>query len=278
MITTARIDIDSLVETRLPMFSTSAMRVATLAQDINASTRAIADTIGYDPALAASVLRAANSPLYNAERDVTALPVAVSTLGNDAIYHLMMLHASAVAFGTRRTKTEMILWEHSLAVGVTAREVSRALGMRGVEESFLCGLLHDIGKLLLLNHDAEGYEAVQRCDSESQLLDREQAAYGYTHAQVGALVARRWNLPEQVSHVIYYHHQPSDGASAMLTARVVDVADSLVNCAGIGMRDESGRDLSHDESVIAFDLTAEQLDDLWQKSARKFEEAKSMVC
>ena len=56
MITNTRIDLDALVEARLPMFSASAMRVATLAQDINSTTRSIADTIGYDPALAASVL------------------------------------------------------------------------------------------------------------------------------------------------------------------------------------------------------------------------------
>ncbi len=280
MLASARIDIEKLVEMELPPISSSAMRVATLTQDLNTSTKRIADTIGYDPTLAARLLRAANSALYAPERPITALPQAVSTLGNSSIHMLVMMYSAAEAFtgNNRRSPVEWALWEHSVAVGIGARELSQMLGMRGGEEAFLCGLLHDIGKLLLLRHDAKIYAEVNEGASEGQLLEREHAMYGYTHAQIGALVAKRWGLPEQISYVIYHHHQPSEAQQSMLMARVVDTADCLANRAGIGLRaDEGERDLTTAESIIALNLTLDQLDQLWEKTQTSLEAMMHLV-
>ena len=278
MIATTKLDIELLVSTELPPLPGSAMRVAGLAQDMNASTRAIADAIGLDPVLAARVLRAANSPLYALERRVTALPMAVNALGNHAIHTLVILSAAADSFKGRgvRPPVERALWEHSVAVALVAREVSVALGMRGSEESFLCGLLHDIGKLLLLRHDPAFYAQTAECADEQQLLEMEQSLYGYTHSQVGALVARRWDLPEEISYAICHHHQPSEAGQFMFLARVIDVADSLANTAGVGVRDEAGRDLSGAESVVALRLKEEQLAGAWERAEKNLREMMSV--
>ncbi len=269
MLTTAPLNIESLVATELPPLSSSAIRIATLAQDMNVSTRRLAATIAYDPAITARVLRAANSPLYAQEQSITALPTAVSALGSTAIHTLVMGYAASEAFSGNRHQTniERDLWEHSVAVAVAARELISVCNMRGGDEAFLCGLLHDIGKMLLMRHDAESYEEVNRmCVTEGELLEGESNAYGYTHAQIGALVARRWNLPEEISYVIYYHHQPSQANQSMFMARVVDTADCLANRAGVGLRDESGCDLSSVESIIALNLSQEQLETVWQRT------------
>jgi putative nucleotidyltransferase with HDIG domain len=235
---------------------------------MNVSTRAIADAIGADPVLAARVLRAANSPLYSLERRVTALPAAVNALGNNAINLLVVIYAASDTFSSKKRQSplERTLWEHSVAVGVAARELSLTLGMRGSEESFLCGLLHDIGKLLLLRHNSGHYAQMEGVQNEQEMLTREQEIYGYTHAQIGALVARRWSLPEDIGYAINYHHHPSEAEQFMLMARVIDVADGLANKAGIGMRPEPERDLSISESVLALNLTTEQLTGVWERA------------
>lgn len=265
---TTPIDIEAFINTDVPPLAGPALRVAALAQDTNASQRAVADAIGSDPILAARMLRAANSPLYAPERRITALQAAVGTLGNQVIYALVIVYAASDTFkqSNMRLPVERVLWEHSVAVALTSREISVALGMRGGEESFLCGLLHDIGKLFLLRHNPKLYAQVEIIDDEQEMLMREQEIYGYTHAQVGALVAKRWNLPEEVSHAIYYHHQPSAAEQAMLMARIVDVADALVNKAGIGLRRTTESDLSETESVIALRLSDEQLQEVWRKA------------
>ena len=278
MLATAKIEINSLVEMEVPPLPGSAMRVAALAQDLNASARAIADAIGSDPVLAARILRAANSPLYALERRVTALPVAVNALGNNAIHLLVAVYTASDTFNKKKKQspTERILWEHSLGVGLAARELSLTLGMRGSEEAFLCGLLHDIGKLLLLRYNADLYNEIGQRASEQQQFECEQETYGYTHAQVGALVARRWSLPEEIGYAINYHHQPSEAEQFMFMARVIDIADQLANRAGIGLRHQEGRDLSTAESVIALRLTEEQLTAVWEKALAGLQEMKPL--
>lgn len=260
MIASAQIDLESLIEVELPPLPGVAMRVAALTQDLDASTRRIADAIGCDPALAARVLRAANSPLFCFQRNITALPMAVSALGNETIYSLVFMSAAAEAFTKgARTSFEKDLWEHSVAVGFAAREIMLMLRLRGLEEGFLCGLLHDIGKLLLLRHDPSSYKELLKVGHENELLSGELSIYGYTHAQVGALAAKRWNLPDEISHTIYYHHCPGQADHGVLMARVVDVADSIAYHAGFGVR-LAERDLVETESVMALRLTKEQLD------------------
>jgi len=268
MIVTELVDIEALVELELPPLPAVAMRVATLTQDFNSSARAIADAIGCDPALGARVLRAANSPLYYLERDVTTLTMAVNALGNENIHQLVVASAVVDAFQRRGLSSaiEASLWEHSIAVGLAAREIMSLLGLRGTEQGFICGLLHDIGKLLLLRHDAEKYRRLFIDPSESDFLASERATFGFTHAQVGALAARRWQLPDTISQAIYHHHQPSQADAAMLVARVVDVADALANQAGLGVRGAIETELVELESVIALRLSADQLNAVWDKT------------
>jgi putative nucleotidyltransferase with HDIG domain len=270
MITTSKIDLEKLVNTELPPLPGSALRVSSLTQDMDASTRSIADAIGLDPVLAARVLRTANSPLYSMERHVTSLTAAVNILGNNAIHMLVLISAAGGAFGPKgnQSKFEHALWEHSVAVGLAAREVSHMLGMRGVEEAFLCGLLHDIGKLLLVRYDPESYEVVKGCEGEQESLECEQELYGYTHSQVGALVAKRWNLPDELSYAIYNHHQPSEAGNYMFMARVIDIANNLATAGGKGTRPVNPEEVQPFESAMALRLSEEQLAEIWAKTEK----------
>lgn len=278
MFVTEKIDIDSLINTQLPVLPATAMRVATLVQDMNASTRAVADAIGNDPALAARILRIANSPIYSFERRITAIPAAVTAIGNQAIHMQVMMSATADAFDTeiQKSKVGRTIWEHSLAVGFAAKEVCFELGMRGAEEGFLCGLLHDIGKLILLRYNFELYKQIAEESIERDMLTQEKAYFGYTHDQIGALAARRWGLPEEISHVIFNHHQPSEASQYMLMARVVDVADLIANSKGFGLRCDFQRELLSAESVIALNLSEDQLEKIWEKTVKTLSEVTQM--
>lgn len=262
------IDLETLVQLELPPLPDAALRVAALTQDPNTSTRLIAEAIGYDPILGARVLRAANSPLYYLERDVTTLTMAVNALGNDAINLLVVASGASDAFQStgKRLAEETTLWKHSLAVGLAAREIMSLLQLRGMDQAFICGLLHDIGKLLLLRHDRDACQQLVRNVEQKDFLAGELEVFGYTHAQVGALVAKRWNLPDAICHAIYHHHQPIQAEKSMLMARVVEVADDLANEAGVGgwPASEAGHEAS--ESTFALQLSEDQLQEVWEKT------------
>jgi putative nucleotidyltransferase with HDIG domain len=271
MLNTNKIEVDLLARMELPALPGYALRIAALAQDTNTSTRQMVDAIGCDPVLAARVLRAANSPLYALERSVTSLPMAVNALGNHAIHMLVVVYAALDSFNAKgkRSELERELWEHSLTVGVAARELCVGLGMRGSEEAFLCGLLHDIGKLLLIRHDAEGYARVEQGAEALKMLACEEELFGCHHARVGALVARHWSLPHEICFVIQDHHRPGETDSFMFMAHVVNVADELTNAAGIGLRREATPDLAACDSVTALRLADEQLKTLWARTEER---------
>jgi putative nucleotidyltransferase with HDIG domain len=268
MLTTVKIDIDSLVNSQLPAFPASAMRVMGLVQNINASTRAVADAIGSDPALAAQILRTANSPLYSQQSRITSLPVAVGVLGSEVIHLLVMITAASTAFAKEIRTSEIghKIWEHSLTVAHCAREVSVELGLRGVEEAFICGLLHDIGKFMMLKHNATLYSMIKEKEDGREVLEFERLNFDFTHSQIGALVAKRWKLPEEISYVIAYHHQPGEAGKYMLMSRVIDVADMMANNRGFGVHTFE-RDLSAAESIIGLGLTDAQLEVIWERTS-----------
>jgi putative nucleotidyltransferase with HDIG domain len=267
-------DISALVKTKLPPLPGSIMKISALLRDINVSTRAISKAISYDPSLTARILRVANSPLYSLQRNITSLNTAIEAVGLKAVHDIVMLGftANTFAYEIRNSVLGRTIWEHSLAVGLMSRELSELMGMRGGEETFICGLLHDIGKLLLLRADVERFSVLLEKKDENEMLNWESITYGYNHAEIGSLVARRWGLPEDVCYSILNHHNPSQAEKALIVSHLVNVADTIANINGYGLRLEDESALAYSESVMMLDLTQEQLFKAWENTLANLEE------
>jgi putative nucleotidyltransferase with HDIG domain len=176
---------------------------------------------------------------------------------------MMGMTVDAFAKEIRSSVIGRTIWEHSLAVGLLVKELSRKLGMRGAEEGFICGLLHDIGKIMLLRADAETYSQILDKKTENEMPDWETETFGYNHAQVGALVVNRWQLPEMICHVILNHHNPSQSTESVFIGHLINVADALANYNGYGLRLEADPAILNSESSIMLRLTEEDLHAAW---------------
>lgn len=260
-----RIDIETLVETKLPPSPGGIMRITTVLRDYNASTGKIAEAINFEPALVTRILRLANSPLYALEKNVATIQHAIAAVGTLVIHDIVMMELTSATFAKAIYRSAEVrkIWQHSLAVGLLSRELSRMLKNRGTEESFVCGLLHDIGKIILISHDPDAMSGVSESSSESEMLRSEVARFGYNHAEVGALVARRWGLPDEVCLSLLNHHDPSQAEQPMIVTHIVDAADMIANSHGFGVRLEDSARLEHTESVIKLGLTPEQMEAAW---------------
>ncbi len=229
MFTATTLDLESIIKTKLPPLPGSVLKISSLLQDENVSQRKIAETIGYDPMLASRILRLANSPIYHFEQNVTSLTTAVNAVGNRAIYEMIMLGMIADSFGNeiRNSVIGRDIWLHALAVAIGARELAATLRMHGTEEAFSCGLLHDIGSLLLFRVDSELYtEIFEQCERENT-SPMEREIYGFDHAEIGALAAENWHLSESVCAMIRFHHEPSEVPQALMTTHIICIADHL---------------------------------------------------
>jgi putative nucleotidyltransferase with HDIG domain len=241
------------------------MKISSLLQDYNVSQRKIAEAIGYDPMLTSRVLRLVNSPIYPFQKSVTSLSTAVNAIGNKAIYEMVLMTIVTDSFG-REIRNSVIgrdVWLHALAVAIGARELCVMLQMRGTEEAFSCGLLHDIGSLLLFRADSARYTEIfnqAECDDLSPI---EKDVFGFDHAQLGALAAHRWHLSEPVCNMILYHHDPTDAPQALFMTHIINVADRLsyIKNHKLPVDDE----FLSSASVVILGLKAHQLEAVWEK-------------
>lgn len=258
-------DIETLLKTNLPPLPGSVFRVLELLRDVNVTTNALATAVGYDPLLAARLLRLANSSYYSRQRNVTTIHKAIDTIGTKALYDAVMLGVAANTFSKEieGSKFGRAIWEHSLAVALLAREISQMLGMQGTENAFICGLLHDIGKFILLKADADCFNAISQRTEEAEMIASEEKFFGVNHTEVGVLMARRWGLPDEISSAILHHHNPSRASQAIAVTHTVNVADLIAGANGYGLSGEEEINYLQSESTILLRLTQNQMKDAW---------------
>ncbi len=260
------VDVEALIRLKLPPLNATIARISAILRDPNVSTKKLAAVVGCDPVLAARLLKLANSCLYFRQIPVISIHQAIEAIGMKALYDIVMLGAMADGFAKEISNTVYgrVIWEHSIVVALLSREISNILGLRGTEESFLCGLLHDIGKILLLKGETEKFEALLDKTDESEMLTGEEDAFGLTHAEVGAYVTHKWELPEVVCSVIMYHHKPRMAPLSTVITHVVNVADLIANINGFGLRLEPNEELLRSDSVKMLNLTSAQTDLAWR--------------
>lgn len=189
-------------------------------QSPDVDLRGIVQKASRDPAITAKLLRLANSAAFGLAMKVTGVEEAIGYLGLETTRSLILLaHTFACAEQARVPGFKMDqLWSHSINVGTLAKRIALREGVPAVmaDECFLAGLLHDIGKLLFaVNLPAEFSAAVALSQAQGiPLWEAEQVRLGATHAEIGAELLARWNLPLSVVEALALHHYPSKLISA----------------------------------------------------------------
>lgn len=211
-----------------------ATQIITLAEDETASASKMAKVIENDPVLTSKLLKVVNSAFYGFHRQINSVEHAIMILGNDEVVNLSFSIAiRKLLDGVPQDKASK-LWEHSLIVALLAQKIGPLLSVTSAEKLYTMGLLHDLGKIVLLQKG----EFAASCDTYSSLDDlaREEQEHGISHAEIGAFVAERWQLPEVIVDGILAHHLPSKAQMRPLSV-TMHVADYLGN---MGELDLSG--------------------------------------
>ena len=217
----------------LPVLPTAVTRLLSLARDINVNFREIARVIETDQTLTARTLRAANSPLNGVSRPVKTVRQAAVLLGADTIINLA-LGVSVISLQSGLYKNLPIdpnaFGRHSIAVGLAARALAQHFKLPNPSEAFVAGLLHDIGKLVLLMHYGESYARLMRqsWQQSEPLNNLELDAYDLDHALVGQVLCMHWNLPSVMAKAVAEHHtDPAPRSVADVVSRANDLVKTI---------------------------------------------------
>lgn len=182
-----------------------ALQIIELAQDPNATLADVGRVVELDPGLSARLLRMANSPLYATRRRAHTLVQAMSTLGLNATLSLALgftlMHGLRGRHGS--TQLQEHIWRRSVLSALAARTLGQHAGAGRADVLMLAGLLQDMGRLALLQALTEGYAALSaKANGNDALVALERAQYGSDHAEIGAWLAARWNLPSHLVEAI----------------------------------------------------------------------------
>lgn len=190
--------------------------------------------IELDPALSARVLRVANSVAFRGVGPCASVTQALVRIGARNISGVAMAMSAMALFHDLGGVGQRIR-DHSAGTAVVGRELAVSFGQPGLSSKvFLAGLLHDIGKLLMIQTGDRAYaELAAQNPSPSSLHLKEQALWGFDHGILGAQVLRSWNIPDPVPKLVALHHQPKVGqgnelAPALDLLRLADVVDWLL--------------------------------------------------
>ncbi|ABK98372.1 HDOD domain-containing protein [Pelobacter propionicus] len=179
----------------LPPIPDIMQRIVSKMDSPNVSIDEIVECIT-DQILAAKILKICNSPFYRRSGKVTTLKDAVLFIGFKSLISIVTVH-SLSSFSPRNTVEIRKVLQHCLVCGMIARQIAQ--DMRGdYERAFICGLLHDIGKTVMLDMLSD---YLLEDDVRQKLID------GH-HAEIGYLLARKWNFDEAIQESIRFHHEP----------------------------------------------------------------------
>ncbi len=231
-------DIVSWVDALPPMPDVSS-RALRLVDDPNATPEDLAKVLMRDPVLTSSLMRAANSAALGRASIVESLDQAILVLGMSALKSTLLaciLRKWNKNFGP----VEKLVWDKSLGTAIAAQVIASYMGKPPPNEARLVGLLHNLGQIVMLTHPEvrKEYPRVLQYikDRGVDYATAEREIIGFSYPLVGALVARRWQIPMLICNSILRHSDPLEGIESEQDEQIAltKLAVSLSLQAGIG--------------------------------------------
>ncbi len=261
----------------LPALPETVLRVMQITEDPKASIADVAKALVSDQALAARVLKLANSAFYGSSRRIGTVSDAVVILGMRTTRNLVMaascealLEGEVAGYGLPRGA----LLRHSLACASAAQALAKRARYRGMEEAFVAGLLHDIGKVVMNAYQCDQFgEVLAKVSGGVTYAEAERAVFGFDHAEAGGCLLERWNLPLPLVSAVRHHHAPLDAPGDSPLPCLVHAADAVCLALGIGLGLNGRTDTLQPEALSILGLTPEDYNEVARQTCDLLAEA-----
>lgn len=227
---------------RLPVMPKATLRLLEVLDGADSAAQDIAEIVATDSALAARLLKLANSPFYGQRGRIASVSKAVVILGAKTIRSLALTLWTHTLRGKARDVEELQLMNallmHGLAAGVTARLLVGKVDRARAEDAFMAGLLHDIGRVGLVSQLGVAYRDVVLDPARRDglpLYAQETAAFGFDHRALGARLMTSWSLPPFLALVAIRHHDAAVDPVSQPIIAAVELADDFATRLGFNL-------------------------------------------
>ncbi len=193
----------------IPPLPDSVQRAFELTVNPTADARDFITVIESDESLAARILKMANSVYFDRGSRCTTIDDAVGVIGLSELRNLLCSSSTTDIFPTKNP-LRVTFWEHNLSVAIASRVLAKEFAPALSSSAFFAGLMHDIGKLILIQRAESGYREVvsHMRDGSTTLAEAELLVYPFDHTEVGQIIGESWSFPPEVILAIRHHHRP----------------------------------------------------------------------
>jgi len=214
-----------------PVLPVTVMKLIKVTSDPESSVQDVLAVITPDQSLCLTVLKFANSVLFGHPKRVDSLQLAVSILGFNEVQSIALAKALINSFSKLDPQQKLYIdkfWEHSFICGTIARVIAKDIQV-SPDIAFMGGLIHDVGKLVMLETFAADYstEAWMTTFSNEEMLHSELETFSFTHDQVGGQLLKKWLFPDNLITAVAYHHHPVEATEVKIIAHIIQLADLL---------------------------------------------------
>lgn len=214
-----------------PVLPTTVTRLMSITNDPDCTVKDVVATIHSDQSLCLTVLKIANSVLFGRPQKVDSIKMAVVILGFNEVQRIALTKALINSFSKLARQHKPFIdrfWTHSFVCGMAAKCIAQAQYI-SPEIAFMGGIIHDIGKLIMLETFAEDYVPQRWMAglSSEQTLYEELQNFSFTHDMLGGQLLEKWFFPESLITAVAYHHRPEEAIREKDLAHVIQLADFL---------------------------------------------------
>jgi HD-like signal output (HDOD) protein len=251
---------------QLPPMPQTVLKAREIMSNPHSDFKELGELLETDQAIAAKVLKLANSSYYGLSGKVGSIQHASVVLGHKALAELITIGGTASILGNTLQGYGLEsgqLWKHSLGVAFGARIISSRKNPSLTNDAFAAGLLHDAGKLILEPYVLQRQEAFQEfiTNNDDSFLAAEKQILEFDHSEIAAEVCKNWNIPPALTTAIRYHHYPNRSQGDELTY-VIHMADGISMMAGLGLGIDGMMYQFEDNAMEFLDLQEEDLNEI----------------
>lgn len=225
---------------KMPSLSPLTHKIISVANNRNSSAQDLTDVIQLDPVLTAKVLKMVNSSYFGLPQQIKSLKQTIVLLGINTVKNVALSSSltGKVKFQGKTSLSGDDFWQHSLGVAVASKMIAKAVGVdvKYLEEYFIAGLIHDIGKVLINNFFTDEMNQILDLSSQKKMsiIDAEKKILQLSHEEIGIAIGKKWNFETALLFAVGKHHNPPVKSSSAIYPMIVCVADTLVKILKIG--------------------------------------------
>ncbi len=246
--------IDEIIE--LPTLPEVVTTLIQLIEDPNSSANDLNEVLISDAALSAKILKMVNSPFYGLREPVSSLKQAIVILGFRTIRSMAVSSSVIDLFDVFEMDgfSQEEFWVHSIGVAYASQLIVQFLSTTG-DIAFVCGLLHDIGKLIMNQYARNEFKEILLCAKENNLsfYDAEvKIGVDLNHAEIGYILAEKWNLPQNVRNVIADHHKFPSASHDPVLVSAIQLANHVCEYLKLGKGGNFGPVVPNHQECVAY--------------------------